>query len=36
MDDLEDELTYRRQLYVVAAVSEIATLRAELDGPQVG
>lgn len=36
MDDLDQELVYRRQLYVVAAVTEIATLRAELGGPEVG
>ena len=36
MDDLDQELVHRRQLYVVAAVTEIATLRAELSGPQVG
>ena len=36
MADLEDELVYRTQLYVVAAVTEIATLRAELDGPRYG
>jgi hypothetical protein len=36
MDDLDEELAYRRQLYVVSAVTEIATLRAELGAPQVG
>jgi hypothetical protein len=36
MADLEEELEHRRQLYVAAAVTEIATLRAELFGPQVG
>jgi hypothetical protein len=36
MADLEDELAYRRQLYVAAAVTEIATLRAELGQPQLG
>jgi hypothetical protein len=36
MADLEDELVYRTQLYVAAAVTEIATLRAELDGPRYG
>jgi hypothetical protein len=36
MEDLEQELEYRRHLYVAAAVTEIATLRAELFGPQLG
>ena len=36
MTDLDEELEYRRRLYVAAAVTEIATLRAELFGPQVG
>jgi hypothetical protein len=36
MEDLEDELEYRRRLFVAAAVTEIATLREELSGPQVG
>ena len=36
MADLEEELDHRRQLYVAAAVTKIATLRAELFGPQVG
>jgi hypothetical protein len=36
MADLDDELVYRTQLYVVSAVTEIASLRAELDGPLVG
>ena len=36
MADLDDELVYRTHLYVVSAVTEIATLRAELDGPLVG
>jgi hypothetical protein len=36
MADLEEELAYRTQEYVVAAVTEIATLRAELDGPGYG
>ena len=36
MADLEEGLTYRTQEYVVAAVTEIATLRAELDGPRYG
>ena len=34
MADLEAEIEHRRRLYVVAAVTEIATLRAELFGPQ--
>jgi hypothetical protein len=36
MADLEEELEHRRNMYVGAAVTEIATLRAELFGPQVG
>jgi hypothetical protein len=36
MDDLDEELVYRRQLYIASAVTEIATLRAELGGPQLG
>jgi lipoprotein NlpI len=34
--DLEAEVEYQRGLYVAAAVSEIATLRAELFGAQEG
>jgi len=34
--DFEAEVEYRRDVYVAAAVSEIATLRAELFGVQVG
>ena len=33
---LEEEITAVRAAYVGAAVTEIATLRAELSGPQVG
>jgi uncharacterized protein involved in exopolysaccharide biosynthesis len=36
MADLEQELEHRRHLYVAAAVTEIASLRAELFGPQLG
>jgi hypothetical protein len=36
MADLEAEVEYRRDLYVAAAVTEIATLRAELFGAQEG
>lgn len=36
MEDLHAELEHRRELYIAAAVTEIATLRAELFGPQVG
>ena len=32
----EDEIEAARNAYVGAAVTEIATLRAELGGPQVG
>jgi hypothetical protein len=34
--DLDEEIEATRQLYVSSAVTEIATLRAELSGPQVG
>jgi hypothetical protein len=34
--DLEREIGHYRSAYVGAAVSEIATLRAQLSGPQVG
>ena len=36
MDDLESEVTIARQAYVGLAVTEIATLRAELGGPNFG
>ena len=36
MADLDDEIAATRHAYVLAAVTEIATLRAELSGPQVG
>ena len=36
MADLEEEIEATRQLYVIAAVSEIAELRAELFGAQEG
>jgi hypothetical protein len=36
MADLDEELEHRRHLYVAAAVTEIASLRSELFGPQVG
>jgi hypothetical protein len=36
MADLEAEIEATRQLYVAFAVTEIATLRAELSEPQVG
>jgi hypothetical protein len=36
MADLDEELAHRTQLYVTAAVTEIATFRAELDGPRYG
>ena len=34
--DLEQEIAVTRSAYVGAAVTEIATLRAQLSGPQVG
>jgi hypothetical protein len=36
MRDLEDDLTAAREAYVGLAVTEIATLRGELSGRQVG
>jgi hypothetical protein len=36
MDDLEAEIDVWRSQYVTAAVTEIATLRAELFGPHIG
>jgi hypothetical protein len=36
MDDLEEDLAMHRHAYVVLAVTEIATLRADFDGPLVG
>lgn len=36
MADLDEELEYTRGLYAAAVVTEIATLRAELFGAQVG
>ena len=36
MRDLEDDLIAAREAYVGLAVTEIATLRGELFGPQLG
>ena len=36
MDDLDNDIAASRALYVGLAVTEIATLRAQLSGPQVG
>jgi hypothetical protein len=36
MNDLEHDIEAYRALYVGLAVTEIATLRAQLAGPQVG
>jgi hypothetical protein len=36
MADLDGEIEVTTSVYVGAAVAEIATLRAELFGPQVG
>jgi hypothetical protein len=36
MADLDEEIAFCRELYVVTAVTEIATLRAELFGAQNG
>ncbi len=36
MAELDEEIATWRAAYVGAAVTEIATLRAELGGPQVG
>jgi hypothetical protein len=34
--DIDEEIEFSRELYVTAAVTEIATLRAERFGPQTG
>jgi ATP phosphoribosyltransferase regulatory subunit HisZ len=36
MADLDDEIEATRIIYTWSAVTEIATLRAEMTGPQVG
>jgi hypothetical protein len=36
MADLDAELELTMQVYAVLAVTEIASLRAELSGPQMG
>jgi len=36
MADLEDEIAACRAAYIGAAVTEIATMRAELSGPLIG
>jgi hypothetical protein len=36
MDDLHNDIAASRALYIGLAVTEIATLRAQLSGPQVG
>jgi hypothetical protein len=36
MADLDKEIAFFRELYVMSAVTEIATLRAEMSGPQTG
>jgi hypothetical protein len=36
MADLHEEISETRHAYVAVAVTEIAVLRAELSGPQVG
>jgi hypothetical protein len=36
MDELESDIASSHVAYVALAVTEIATLRAQLSGPQVG
>lgn len=36
MADLDEEIAFCRALYVISAVTEIATLRAEMSGRQIG
>ena len=36
MDDLHNDIAASRALYIGLAVTEIASLRAQLGGPQVG
>jgi hypothetical protein len=36
MDDLHNDIAASRALYIGLAMTEIATLRAQISGPQVG
>jgi hypothetical protein len=36
MADLDEEIVVTRQAYLAAVITEIATLRGQLSGPQVG
>ena len=36
MAEIDEDIAFSEQAYVGAAVTEIATLRAQLSGPQVG
>ena len=36
MNDLEQEISTTREAYVASVVTEIASFRSELSGPQVG
>ena len=36
IDELDDEISHTRVAYVATAVTEIASLRAQLSGPQLG
>jgi hypothetical protein len=36
MSDIDEEIELCREVYVASAVTEIATLRAEISGPQTG
>lgn len=36
MSDIDEEIELSRELYVASAVTEIATLRAEISGPLIG
>ena len=36
MADLDDEIAATRHAYIAAAITDIATLRAELSAPQLG
>jgi hypothetical protein len=36
MEDLDDEIVATRHAYIAAAITDIATLRAELSAPQLG
>jgi hypothetical protein len=36
VSDIDEEIEFSRELYVASAVTELATLRAEISGRQIG